>query len=74
MFIDVESVEQRGLCGRRHVAETSEMTVGEFGDLATARRAFQEAFLDEERFVDLLDCAGMLADGGTDGCQANGPP
>ena len=47
------------------------MPVGQFGDFATARSAFQEALLDQEGFVDLFDGAGIFADGSGDGGEAH---
>ena len=48
------------------------MFVGQVGDFPSAWRASDEAFLDEERFVDLLDGAGVFADGGGNGGDAYG--
>ena len=39
------------------------MPVGEFGDFAASGRAFDEAFLDEERLVNLFDGACVFAYG-----------
>ena len=50
------------------------MPVGQFGGFTPPGRAFEEPFLDEERFVDLLDRAGVFADGRGDGIQPDGAP
>ena len=49
-----------------------QVPVGQFGGFTPPGRAFEEPFLDEERFVDLLDCAGVFADGRGDGIQPDG--
>ena len=46
------------VCQRRH--------------LTSSRRAFDETFLDEEWFIDFLERAGVLADGGSNGGDADG--
>ena len=51
-----------------------QVPVGQFGGFTPPGRAFEEPFLDEERFVDLLDCAGVFADGRGDGIQPDGAP
>ena len=43
-----------------------------FGGFAAAGRAFEEAFLDQERLVNLLDRSGVFADGRGDGVQSYG--
>src|ERR687898_3040446 len=62
---EVKSAEQPGWrLLARHVPRCAEPEVGEGGrggDPA-ARRAHQEAPLDEERLVDVLDGLGLLAD------------
>ena len=39
------------------------MSVGKFSHFAASGRSFDEAFLDEERLVDLFDCACIFSDG-----------
>ena len=42
----------------------AEVLVGERGGFAATRGAFDEAFFDEVRFIDVLDGAGVFAHGG----------
>ncbi len=65
-------VEKRGLGGGGEVAETAEVAVGELGHLAATGGALQEALLDEEGFVDFLDCAGILSYRCADGAETDG--
>lgn len=46
---------------RFEVGAATEVSVGKRRDLASARGALDEALLDEERLVDLLDGSGILA-------------
>ena len=48
------------------------MLVGEGGGFATTGGALDEAFLDEVRLVDILDGAGVFAEGGGDVGEADG--
>ena len=61
------------LAGRCRAARSAE--VGErrpaVGDHAAARRAHEQALLDEERLVDVLDGLGLLADADGEGRQAD---
>ena len=50
----------------------AEVLVGQGGDFAAARGAFEEAFFDEVGFVDFFHGAGVLAQGGGDGAEAYG--
>ena len=50
----------------------SEVLVGQRRRLAAAGRAFEEALLDQERLVDLLDRPGVFAHGGGDRIQPDG--
>lgn len=54
------------------VAVYSEVTEGEVGHFSASGGAFDEAFLDEEGFVDLLDGAAVLAKGGGNGGETYG--
>ena len=47
------------------------MSVGLFGDFASARGAANETFFDEEGFVDFFHCAGVFANGGGDGAHSH---
>ena len=47
------------------------MLIRQISALATARRAHDEAFLDEERLTDLLDGAGVLAHRRGDGVDTH---
>src|SRR3954467_7271307 len=48
-----------------------EVTIRLGGGDATARSALEEPILDEERLVDFLEGARVLADGGGDGADAD---
>ena len=48
------------------------MLVRQLRHLAPTGRALDEALLDEERLVDFLDGAGILAQGGGNGGQTHG--
>ena len=48
------------------------MFISQRSRFAAARGAFEEAFLDQERLVDLLDCPGLFAYGRSHGVQAYG--
>ena len=41
----------------------AKMAVGEFGHFTSAGGALDETFVDKERFVNLLECAGILTQG-----------
>ena len=57
---------------RRRLGRDPEMPVGALGGDPAARRALQEAFLDQERLVDVLERAAVLADRGGDRLDAGG--
>ena len=50
----------------------AEVVVGQGGDFASAGSAFQESFFDQVGLVDLLDRAGIFAEGCGDGGQSDG--
>ena len=58
--------------GADELRRDPEVPVGALGRHPPARRALQEAFLDQERLVDVLERAAVLADRGGDRLDAGG--
>ena len=56
--------EQTGLHDVAGVRIAPKMAISQLGHHASARGTFDESLHDEERFIDFLDRAGILADGG----------
>ena len=54
-------------------SRSSHVLIRQIRHLAATGRALDEALLDEEGFIDLLDGAGVFADGGGDGGDAHRP-
>ena len=61
------SIKQVWLSCIATVEVSPEMLVGQFGGHTSAGSAFEESFHDEERLIDLLQSAGVLAYCGGDG-------
>ena len=59
---------------RSEIFASAEMSVSQFGHFPAARSSFQESLLDKERFVDLLDGAGIFADSRSDCSEPDGAP
>lgn len=66
-------IEQIWLHNVAGIGVTAEVAIGQFGHHTSAWGTLDETFHDEEWLVDLLHRAGILADGGGDGCQSYGP-